>query len=116
MIYIADVTSAINEQIKNDETGRLFAVVHFAGHQFKVTENDVVIVMNHWPPYPGDVITLDKVLVVGGKDFSIVGRPIVNKELVTVTATVIEKSLSHVQTRFNFIAKENYRRIRCECI
>ncbi len=46
------------------------------GSQFKVTTEDVIVIRNHFYPTIGDKIRLEKVLLVGGKDFTVVGKPI----------------------------------------
>lgn len=51
----------INEQLKSNEIGRLFAVVHLCGKQFKVTAGDVILVEGYWQPRNGDQLRLDKV-------------------------------------------------------
>ncbi|CAL1673749.1 unnamed protein product [Lasius platythorax] len=107
----ADVTNEINNQIAMDRTGRMFAVVQVCGKQFKVTENDIIIIEGFWPPNIGDRLKLEKVLLVGNTDFTLVGRPILNRELISVDATVIEKTLSHTKTRFRFRQRKQYRRI-----
>ena len=101
----------VNNQLQKDDTGRLFAVVHLAGKQFKVTAGDIILVEGYWQPNIGDKIRLDKVLVVGAKDFSIIGRPIVQKELVDVQATIVEKSLTHTKTHFKKKRRKQYQRI-----
>lgn len=50
--------------MESNKQGRLFAVVHLAGKQFKITEGDVIIVEGYWPPTTGDKISLDKVGVI----------------------------------------------------
>lgn len=109
-----DVTNEINNQIAMDRTGRMFAVVQVCGKQFKVTENDIIIIEGFWPPNIGDRLKLEKVLLVGNTDFTLVGRPILNRELISVDATVIEKTLSHTKTRFRFRQRKQYRRINCK--
>lgn len=111
-----DVTKEINNQIAMDKTGRMFAVVQVCGKQFKVTENDIIIIEGFWPPNIGDCLKLEKVLLVGSTAFTLVGRPILNRELVSVDAMVIEKTLSHTKTRFRFRAKKQYRRINCKTL
>lgn len=106
-----DPIKNINGQIKTDETGRLFAVVHLCGKQFKVTPGDVILIEGHWEPSNGDQLRLDKVLLCGSQDFTLIGRPILQKNLVDVQATVIEKSLSHTRTHFKFKKRKQYRRI-----
>lgn len=106
-----DVTNEINNQIATNTTGRMFAVVQLCGKQFKVTENDIIIIQGYWPPNIGDHIKLEKVLLIGSTDFTLVGRPLLNRELVSVDATVIEKTLSHTKTHFRFQKRKQYRRI-----
>lgn len=109
-----DVTNEINNQIAMGKTGRMFAVVQVCGKQFKVTENDIIIIEGFWPPNIGDRLKLEKVLLVGSTDFTLIGRPILNRELVSVDVTVIEKTLSHTKTRFRFRRRRQYRRINCK--
>lgn len=108
------MSSEINQQIAEDKTGRLFAVIYLAGKQYKITESDIVIVRGYWPPNVGDQIKLEKVLLLGSKDFTLVGRPILNRELVTINATVIDKTFSSTITHFRFRKRKQYRRIHCE--
>ncbi|XP_015124681.1 39S ribosomal protein L21, mitochondrial [Diachasma alloeum] len=105
------VTQKINNQLETGNTSRLFAVVQVAGKQFKVTENDLIIIQGYWPPSPGDKLKLEKVLLVGGTDFTVVGRPLLNRELANVDATVIEKTMSHTKTEFRMRRRKQYRRI-----
>nr|CAD7258218.1 unnamed protein product [Timema shepardi] len=109
-----DVIARVNAQLEQQTQGRLFAVVHAGGKQFKVTPEDIIIVEGYWPPLFGDIITLDKVLLVGASDFTLIGRPILSPELVCVSATVIEKSLSHIKTHFRKKKRKQYMRINCE--
>ncbi|XP_014204861.1 39S ribosomal protein L21, mitochondrial [Copidosoma floridanum] len=106
-----EVCAEINRQITEDKTGRLFAVIHLAGKQYKVTESDLIVVRGYWPPNPGDKVTLEKVLLLGSKDFTLLGRPILNRELVSIDATVIDKTFSHTVTHFRFRKRKQYRRI-----
>ncbi|KYM94646.1 39S ribosomal protein L21, mitochondrial, partial [Cyphomyrmex costatus] len=109
-----DVTNEINNQIAMDNTGRMFAIVQVCGKQFKVTEHDIIIIEGFWPPNIGDRLKLEKVLLVGSKDFTLIGRPILNRELVSIDATVIEKTLSHTKTRFRFRPRKQYRLYRIQ--
>jgi large subunit ribosomal protein L21 len=94
-----NVLDNINQQIKSDSVGRMFAVVHLCGKQFKVTAGDIVM------------IQLDKVLLAGASDFSLIGRPVLQKGLVDVQATIIEKTLSHTKTHFKKKRRKQYMRI-----
>lgn len=73
---------------------RLFAVVHLFGKQYRITNGDLLMVDNHLPLQCGQKLLLNKCLVLGGKDFSVIGRPIVDSELFKIDATVVEKTMS----------------------
>jgi len=103
------VIKTVNEAIV--QNNRLFAVVHICGKQFKVTDNDLVLIDGYWPPNVGDRIKLNKVLLVGGKDFTLIGRPVLNPDIASVTATVVDKDLSHTRTNFERIKRKQYMRI-----
>lgn len=118
--YVVDDTVALktfSDSIINTvneaaiQNNRLFAVVHICGKQFKVTDNDLVLIDGYWPPNVGDRIKLQKVLLVGGKDFTLIGRPILDQDTVSVTATVVDKDLSHTRTNFQRIKRKQYMRI-----
>lgn len=106
-----DPVKEINTQITTQNTGRLFAIIQLAGKQFKVTEGDVIMIEGFWEPTNGDKVRLEKVLLCGGQDFTLIGRPLLQKGLVDVQATIIEKSLSHTRTHFKFKKRKQYRRI-----
>ncbi|CRL00356.1 CLUMA_CG013628, isoform A [Clunio marinus] len=106
-----DPVKNINDKIKSDEVGRLFAVIQLLGKQFKVTAGDVILVEGLWEPTNGDKLRLDKVLLAGSKDFSLIGRPILPIGLIDVQATIIEKSLSHTRTVFKKKRRKQYMRI-----
>ncbi|XP_062554978.1 large ribosomal subunit protein bL21m [Armigeres subalbatus] len=101
----------VKQQVESGTDGRLFAVVQLCGKQFKITSGDIIIVEGYWPPTSGDQIRLDKVLLAGGKDFSLIGRPMVPHGLVNINATVVEKSLSHTKTHFRKKRRKQYMRI-----
>lgn len=103
------VIKTVNEAIVKNN--RLFAVVHVCGKQFKVTDNDLILIDGYWPPNVGDRIKLQKVLLVGGLDFTLIGRPVLDPETVNITATVVDKDLSHTRTHFERIKRKQYMRI-----
>ncbi|XP_062133373.1 large ribosomal subunit protein bL21m [Drosophila sulfurigaster albostrigata] len=108
---IQSVCEKINQQVAKSEQGRLFAVVHLCGKQFKITPGDIILVEGYWPPTIGDEISLDKVLLAGARDFTLIGRPILEPGLVTVKATIIEKTLTHTKTHFKKKRRKQYMRI-----
>jgi len=106
-----DPVQNINNKIEKNEIGRLFAVVQICGKQFKITQGDVIMLEGFWEPSNGDQLRLEKVLLCGSQDFTLVGKPILQKGLVDIQATVIEKSLSHTRTHFKYKKRKQYRRI-----
>ncbi|XP_023016384.2 mitochondrial ribosomal protein L21 [Leptinotarsa decemlineata] len=105
------IINTVKNLTNDNKEGRIYAVVHVAGKQFKITSGDVIVVEGYWPPEIGDKITLDKVLLAGSQDFTLIGRPIVQKGLIQVNATVIEKTLSHTKTHFKKKRRKQYMRI-----
>lgn len=57
-------------------------------------------------------ISLKQVLLVGGEEFSLIGRPLVQPGLVDVQATVIEKTLAHTRTVFKKKRRKQYMNIK----
>ncbi|KAG7278132.1 hypothetical protein CRUP_019442 [Coryphaenoides rupestris] len=108
----AAVVQKVNTHIANEDYGRLFAVVHFASHQWKVTNEDLILVENHIAAGCGDRIRMEKVLMVGGENFTVIGRPLIGKELVRVEATVIEKTESWPKVYMQFWKRHRFQRKR----
>lgn len=73
---------------------RLFAVIHMFGRQHIITSGDLLNVESHIPLQCGQKLLINKCLVLGGKEFSIIGRPLVDKETFRIEATVVEKTMS----------------------
>ncbi|KAM7359154.1 mitochondrial ribosomal protein L21 [Cochliomyia hominivorax] len=105
------VFDKVNQQLAKGEEGRMFAVVHLCGKQFKVTAGDIILVEGYWPPTIGDEIRLEKVLLAGAKDFTLIGCPMLEPGLVDVKATIIEKTLTHTKTHFKKKRRKQYLRI-----
>uniref|UniRef100_A0A3Q0RSY8 Large ribosomal subunit protein bL21m n=1 Tax=Amphilophus citrinellus TaxID=61819 RepID=A0A3Q0RSY8_AMPCI len=108
----AAVVSTVNQRINCQDFGRLFAVVHFAGRQWKVTIEDLILIENHIEADCGDRIRMEKVLLVGAEDFTLIGRPLLGKELVRVEATVIEKTESWPKVHMRFWKRHRFQRKR----
>uniref|UniRef100_A0A0K0FR46 Large ribosomal subunit protein bL21m n=1 Tax=Strongyloides venezuelensis TaxID=75913 RepID=A0A0K0FR46_STRVS len=89
-----DIVSSLISQELTDKFTKLFAVVYVGRRQFKVSQNDLIVLDNNQPIEIGDKIKLEKVLAIGGKDFTILGRPLLDKSKVYVNATVVEKNVS----------------------
>ncbi|XP_034712202.1 39S ribosomal protein L21, mitochondrial [Etheostoma cragini] len=108
----AAVVSTVNQRILQRDFGRLFAVVHFAGRQWKVTGEDLILIENHIEAECGERIRLEKVLLVGAEDFTLLGRPLLGKDLVRVEATVLEKTESWPKVHMRFWKRHRYERKR----
>ncbi|XP_072516521.1 large ribosomal subunit protein bL21m [Salminus brasiliensis] len=106
------VVQKVNTLIKNGEYGRLFAVVHFASRQWKVTNEDLILIENHIEAECGDQIVLEKVLLVGGEDFTLIGKPLLSRDLVRVEATVIEKTESWPMVQMRFKKRHRFQKKR----
>ena len=57
----AEVVEKVNELIARGQYGRLFAVVHFASHQWKVTSEDLILIENKLDIACGERMRLEKV-------------------------------------------------------
>uniref|UniRef100_A0AAR2L440 Large ribosomal subunit protein bL21m n=1 Tax=Pygocentrus nattereri TaxID=42514 RepID=A0AAR2L440_PYGNA len=106
------VVQKVNTLIESREYGRLFAVVHFASRQWKVTNEDLILIENHIEAECGDRIVLEKVLLVGGEDFTLIGKPLLSRDLVRVEATVIEKTESWPMVHMRFWKRHRFQKKR----
>ncbi|XP_048042102.1 39S ribosomal protein L21, mitochondrial [Megalobrama amblycephala] len=106
------IVQKVKSLIEKGEYGRLFAVVHFAGRQWKVTNEDLILIENHIDAACGDRIRLEKVLLVGGNDFTLIGKPLLGCDLVQVHATVIEKTESWPMVHMRFWKRHRFQRKR----
>nr|XP_008107015.2 PREDICTED: 39S ribosomal protein L21, mitochondrial isoform X2 [Anolis carolinensis] len=105
-----EIVQNVNELIATGQYGRLFAVVHFASRQWKVTTEDLILIENHIPAECGDRIRMEKVLLVGADNFTLLGKPLLGKDLVRVEATVIEKTESWPRVNMRFCPKRHFQR------
>ena len=107
------IISTVNSLVASPLAGQTFAVVHLYGQQYLLHLGDLLAVQKDVPVGVGECIKLEKCLLVGAADWSLVGRPLLNRDLVQVEATVVEKTMS--QTFFNMESKprsRGYRRYR----
>ncbi|VDM17478.1 unnamed protein product [Hydatigera taeniaeformis] len=107
-----EVRKKVVESIAKNAS-RYFAVIHFAGKQFKVTNNDLISVKAPLlEAKPGEMIRLEKILLAGNADFSIVGRPLLPRSNVLVTAMIVEKTLQHPSLWFQFHRRRRHQAMR----
>ncbi|XP_043828454.1 39S ribosomal protein L21, mitochondrial [Dromiciops gliroides] len=105
-----EVIQRVNKLIATGQYGRLFAVVHFASRQWKVTDGDLILIENTLEAQCGERIRMEKVLLVGAEDFTLIGKPLLGLDLVRVEATVIEKTESWPRVYMKFKKRKNFRR------
>lgn len=86
----------------SDQTRKLFAVIYIQRKQFKVIQDDLIHVEHNIPLDIGEEIEFEKVLLVGGKNFTLIGRPLIDPNFVHVRATVIEKTTTSPEVEYNF--------------
>ena len=59
----------------------------------------------------GARIIINKLLALGSQDFTLLGRPVLPRDLAVVEATVIEKTISRTKVVQKFIPRERARHI-----
>lgn len=88
----------------------MFAVIRTGGKQYRVSEN-ARIEVERLPGNPGDAVTLDQVLMVGGQGaVPVVGAPLVEKA--AVFAEVVEQTRGDKVLIFKKKRRKNHRRLR----
>ena len=85
----------------------MFAVIKTGGKQYRVANNDVILV-EKLAGNAGDEISLDQVLMVGEGDKVTVGTPTV--EGAAVTASIIDQTRGEKIIVFKKKRRQNYRR------
>ncbi|XP_053208969.1 39S ribosomal protein L21, mitochondrial-like [Panonychus citri] len=100
----------VNQTIDSTSKDRHFAVVYMYSKQKLLTEGDMFYVLKDLPANPGDRIKLEKIMMIGNDKLTLVGRPLLDRNLVHVEATVIEKTHSH--TFMGLVAKKRSHRFR----
>lgn len=86
---------------------RLFAVIHMFGKQRVITQGDLVTYENFMPLECGQKFLINKCLVLGGKDFSIIGRPLLDKELFRIEATIVEKTMTDHRIEYRHTPRQH---------
>lgn len=85
----------------------MYAVIETGGKQYRVSEGDRLKI-EKLPVAPGETVTIDRVLAVGGEEGLVVGTPVVEG------AKVLLKAVHHGRGKkiivFKYKPKKNYRR------
>ncbi|XP_033101913.1 39S ribosomal protein L21, mitochondrial-like [Anneissia japonica] len=106
-----DVLQSVNSEIDANYS-RLFAIIQISGKQYKVTTNDLIQTYSHIDADVGDRIRLEKVLMAGGENFTILGKPLIRLDVVKVEATVIEKTKGPKIVIFKFIRRKRFKKYK----
>ena len=84
----------------------MYAVIKTGGKQYRVTEGQQIFV-EKLPGEPGDTVTFDDVLMIGG-DSPVVGQPTVKGA--KVEAKIVAHDRAKKVIVFKFKRRKNYRR------
>uniref|UniRef100_A0A6G1SHC3 Large ribosomal subunit protein bL21m n=1 Tax=Aceria tosichella TaxID=561515 RepID=A0A6G1SHC3_9ACAR len=98
--------AALAQKLEQLAKRRLFAVIHMFGKQRLVTNGDLFMVDHHLPLECGEKLLINKCLVLGGKDFSIIGRPLIDKDLFRINATVVEKTMTDHKCSYRHVPRD----------
>ncbi|CAB4069169.1 RP-L21 [Lepeophtheirus salmonis] len=107
-----ETIGSVNTQIRDKNHGRLFAIVSLRSHQHKVTDEDLLMIQGDIGAPVGKKIILNKLLLIGSQDFTLIGRPLLPRDLARVEATVVEKAPSETKVRLDFIRRNNHLRYK----
>jgi len=86
----------------------MFAVVNVNGSQHKVAKDDTIMVDRLSNVDVGDKLAFDQVLLIGARDFTILGKPFV--PTATVTAVVEQHTMTRNVNVFKMRRREGYHR------
>ena len=108
------VTHRSNGKSDESEGPNVFAVIGLGGTQFKVMEGDVVITNKLPGVQVGSTFDVDKVLMIGSQDRTVVGRPSVEGAKVTLACEEQTKAAHQIvfkkKRRQGYQRKKGFRR------
>ncbi|OTF78035.1 39S ribosomal protein L21, mitochondrial-like protein [Euroglyphus maynei] len=103
----------VNSVIESGKFGQTFAVIHLYDKQHLVHLNDIIAIKQAIAADIGERIKLEKCLLVGNENFTLIGRPILNRDLVQVDATIIEKTMTQTNMdMFHIPRRHGFKRYR----
>ena len=108
------MTHRLSEKSVESEGPNVFAVIGLGGTQFKVMEGDVVVTNKLPDVQVGSTFDVDKVLMIGSQDRTIVGRPSVEGAKVTLACEEQTKAAHQIvfkkKRRQGYQRKKGFRR------
>lgn len=104
--------SKVNQEILEKlSRKRLFAVAHMYGKMHLFTVGDYIMFQKYFPAPVGTKIKIEKVCLVGSDNLTLVGRPVLDRDLVHVEATLVEQTMTHTINNIIVVPrKHNFRR------
>lgn len=104
--------SKVNDEIvENLPQKRMFAVAHMYGKMHLFTEGDYVMFQKYFPAPVGTRFKIEKICLVGSDNLTLVGRPVLDRDLVHVEATLVEKTMTHTINNIIIVPRKcNFRR------
>ena len=117
-VHAKDIKTDYNEILKTVKEGssqdildkKVFAIVHIGGKQFKIANNDVIMIHKKIEAECGDIIRLEKVLAIGGRNFTLIGQPLLKREIANIQGIVVEKTKGEKKIAFKKKRRKNYKR------
>ncbi|TSM20290.1 39S ribosomal protein L21, mitochondrial [Bagarius yarrelli] len=107
----------VNSVLEKRELGRLFAVVQFAGRQWKVTNEDLIQIENHIQAECGERLLLEKCAAqIDSLCVCVCAVFTRRRDLVRVEATVLEKTESWPMVHMVFWKRHRFQKKRSECV
>jgi large subunit ribosomal protein L21 len=85
----------------------MYAIIDDSGQQFRVQEGDQIEV-DLREAEPGSTITFDRVMLIGGGDKTLIGKPHVGGA--SVAAEVVDQTLGEKVVIYKYKARKKYRR------
>jgi large subunit ribosomal protein L21 len=89
---------------------KLFSVIEVGGKQYKVTLRDIVTCDRLNGVDVGQTIPLERVLMVGGRHYTIIGQPYIGTDYFRLYATVLEQGKGPKMYIERFKRRKNYDR------
>lgn len=97
------IINKVNKMIESKKFGQTFAVIHLYNQQYLIHNGDIIAIKYPIQADIGERIKIEKCLLFGNDIFTLIGRPLLNRDLVQIEATVVEKTMT--QTVMDMVHK-----------
>merc|ERR1712156_852344 len=107
----ASLLEKVKSELSSDSsTGKVFAVVMAGGTQFKVAQHDIIMLDKKIEADIGERIRLEKVLLAGGHFGTLLGLPLLKRDVCHVEAMVMEKTRGEHKHVFKKKRRKRYKK------